>query len=47
MNGCIECITLTAAISTIMRFSFKCFIDCCYDNEEEDIKLLYKFRKDV
>ena len=46
MNGCIECITLTAAITAIMRFSFKCFKDY-YDDEEDDIKLLHKFRKDV
>lgn len=46
MNGCVECITLTAAITAIMRFSFKCFIDCCYD-EEEDIKLLHKFEKNI
>ena len=46
MNGCVECITLTAAITTIMRFSFKCFKDC-YDEEEENIKLLHKFEKNI
>ena len=46
MNGCIECITLTAAITAIVRFSFKCFQDC-YDENEEDLKLLHKLRKDV
>ena len=47
MNGCVECITVTAAITAIIRFSFKCFKDCYNENEEEDIKLLHKFRKDV
>ena len=44
MNGCIECITVTAAITTIFRFSFKCFKDC-YDDDEEELILLNKFKK--
>lgn len=47
MNGCLECITVTAAITTIFRFSFKCFIDYCYDDDEENIKLLHKFEKNI
>ena len=47
MNGCIECITLTAAMLAIIRFSFRCFQDCYDENEKEDIKLLHKFKKDI
>ena len=36
MNGFVECITVTAAITAIIRFSFKCFKDC-YDEEDDKI----------
>ena len=43
MNG-IECITITAGITTIVHFTIGCFTDC-YNNKEEEIKIFQKLIK--
>lgn len=44
--NCIECITITAAFTTIMHFTFGCFTDC-YNNEEEELKLFHKLENAI
>ncbi len=45
MNG-IECISITAALTSIVHFTIGCFTDC-YNNKEEELKLLHKFEENI
>tara|TARA_B110000196_G_C20638531_1_gene427392 strand:+ start:95 stop:232 length:138 start_codon:yes stop_codon:yes gene_type:complete len=45
MNG-IECISITAAITTIIHFTVGCFTGC-YNNKEEEIKTYHKLEKNI
>ena len=45
MNG-IKCISITAAITTIIHFTIGCFTDC-YNNKEEEMKIYDKLEKHI